>query len=155
MWYTCKRGMLFHIVAYMHERVRTCMMWYALHLNKRKTYRRRRISGGVGNQAYVAPYTSGPGPWAPITAAKKGNRPMSPHKNRGCRSLRNYRLMGPIWSPMLSPMGPMLGPIWFPMVVPYHKGRNSVRFVELLRYVSIRSIYTPYNSCIYINMCFA
>jgi hypothetical protein len=64
---------------------------------------------------------------------------MSSHKNRGCRSLRKYHLIGPIWSTMLSPMGPMLGPIWFPKVVHYHKGRKPVRFVEFLRYVGIET----------------
>jgi hypothetical protein len=105
---------------------------------------------GVGNQAYVAPCASGPGPWAPINAATKGNRPMSPHKNRGCRSVRNYQRMGPVWYPMLSPMGPTLGPIWCPMVVRYHKRRNSVRFVELSRYVNIRNMPNPFKSFLYI-----
>jgi hypothetical protein len=75
---------------------------------------------------------------------------MSPHKNRGCRSLRNYQRMGPVWYPMLSPMGPTLGPIWCPMVVLYHKRRNSVRFVELLRYVNIRNMPNPFKTFIYI-----
>ena len=98
---------------------------------KRCVCKRCRESG------LCCPLHLGTRPMSPQLWSNKGKQAHEPPKKPSLGSLRNYRLVGPIWYPMLVPMGPMLGPIWFPMVVPYHKSRNSVRFLELRRYVNI------------------
>jgi hypothetical protein len=87
---------------------------------------------GVGNQAYVAPYTSG------------AHEP--PYMWHSLGSPRNYRLVGPIWGPMLVPMGPMLGPY----MVPHGKVEIplAVPFLQRVLY-----IYIYIYICWYIIVC--